>query len=291
LLCFRNNFSYSGGDILLRFENPAAKLSNKIRVYDGNRKRSRLDFEYNEVRIYKYSFGYDSSNDTYKVVASCPRGKGKGTEVKVFSLGDNAWRYIQDFPVDPLYFKIRSPFVNDGIYVSGTINWLAIRNNEVYDWKSITIDQFVIISLDLGKETYRRLLPPRGFDRVPHVEPSISVLMECLCFSHNIDGKYFVIWQMKEFGVEESWTRLLKIGYSSLRYLFHQDYYCYESTQLFIFPLCLSENGNKLILAYDKDDQAILYNFRENKAEKIRIKNYIRWFLSKNHVESLVSTC
>jgi hypothetical protein len=60
---------------------------------------------------------------------------------------------------------------------------------------------------------------------------------------------------------------------------------------LFIFPLYLSENGNKLILAYDKDDQAILYNFRENKAEKIRIKNYIRWFLSKNHVESLVSTC
>jgi hypothetical protein len=193
--------------------------------------------------------------------------------------------------VDPLCFKIRSPFVNDGIYVSGTINWLAIRNNEVYDWKSITIDQFVIISLDLGKETYRQLLPPRGFDRVPHVEPSISVLMDCLCFSHNIKGKYFVIWQMKEFGVEESWTRLLKIDHLSLPYLFHQDYYCYDSTQLFIFPLYLSENGNKLILAYDKDDQAILYNFRENKAEKIRIKNYIRWFLSKNHVESLVSTC
>ncbi|KAK2360499.1 F-box/kelch-repeat protein [Trifolium repens] len=44
LLCFRSNFSYSGGDILLRFENPATKLSNKIRVYDSNRKRSRLEF-------------------------------------------------------------------------------------------------------------------------------------------------------------------------------------------------------------------------------------------------------
>ncbi|XP_045797823.1 F-box/kelch-repeat protein At3g23880-like [Trifolium pratense] len=216
LLCFRSNPSYNIGDILLRFENPATKLSNKIRVYDCNyRKRSRVDFVFNQVRIYKYSFGYVNSNDTYKVVASCLRGKGKGTEVKVFSLGDNVWRYIQDFPVDPL--RIRFPFVNDGVYVSGTINWLAIRNNEVYDWKSITIDQFVIISLDLGKETYRQLLPPRGFDIVPHVEPSVSVLMDRLCFSHNVNGKYFVIWQMKEFGVEESWTPLLKIGYSSLR--------------------------------------------------------------------------
>jgi len=228
-------------------------------------------------------------------VASRPRGEGEGVEVKVFSLGDNVWRYIQDFPVVP--FCNRCMSVNVGVYVSGTLNWLAIRNqeNKDYNWKFINLEQFVIISLDLGKERYRQLLLPQGFDRVPQQEPSISVLMDYLCFSHNTEENYFVIWQMKEFGIEESWTRLLKISYQSLQNAFLPSYQTAEWLpywcKLFIFPVCVSENGNKLILAYEEGYYPIVYNFTENRAEQIRITNSIRWIRSKDYVESLVSTC
>jgi len=58
---------------------------------------------------------------------------------------------------------------------------------------------------------------------------------------------------------------------------------------MFLFPLCLSENGGTLILACDEYEQAILYNLSDNKVEKTRITNKIEWSLSKDYVESLVS--
>jgi hypothetical protein len=40
--------------------------------------------------------------------------------------------------------------------------------------------------------------------------------MDCLCFSHNSNKTEFLLWQMKEYGVQESWNQLFKI---SLQYL------------------------------------------------------------------------
>jgi F-box interacting protein len=130
-----------------------------------------------------FAFGYDISADTYKVVAVFVNN------VNVFNLGDNVWRNIQSSPV--VHFKPRChPFSNDGVYLRGTINWLAIPNKTEND---STIEKFVILSLDLGTETYRQLLPPQGFAERPAVkapvtvEPGVTVLMECLCFYHCFD--------------------------------------------------------------------------------------------------------
>jgi hypothetical protein len=85
---------------------------------------------------------------------------------------------------------------NDGVYVSGTISWLAIGNKIEYEWNDIIVDQFVIVSLDLATETYRPLLPLSGFVEVPHVEPFVTELMDCLCFSHRFKETHFVLWKM-----------------------------------------------------------------------------------------------
>jgi hypothetical protein len=58
-----------------------------------------------------------------------------------------------------------------------------------------------------------------------------------------------------------------------------------------LFPLCFYENSDTLVLAWDRGKQAILYNLRDNTAEKTGYTNYFRWFGSKEYVESLVSTC
>jgi hypothetical protein len=57
-----------------------------------------------------------------------------------------------------------------------------------------------------------------------------------------------------------------------------------------LLPLYLSENGDTLILTNYDDDEAFIYNCRDNRVKKIGINNKILWGLAKDYVESLVST-
>jgi len=128
--------------------------------------------------------------------------------VKVLTCGNKVWRNIQRFPVDPYHYThIRQC----GVYLSNSLIWFALRNNVRSHWKDLilTVDQFVIISLDLWMETYKQFQLPQSFDEVPPIAPIVCVLMECLCFFHYSNGYNFVIWQMREFGVEESWTKYM----------------------------------------------------------------------------------
>jgi len=133
--------------------------------------------------------------DTYKVVAFEP-------EARVFSFRDNVWKSIQRFP---LYYRL-----NWSVHLCGNVNWLATRKYYSYFCKNIPVEQYVIILLDLSKETYKELLLPQGFDEVPCFEPSLCVLMDCLCFSHVFKKTQLVIWKMTDYGVEDSWTQLFK---------------------------------------------------------------------------------
>lgn len=65
--------------------------------------------------------------------------------------------------------------------------------------------------------------------------------MDSLCFCHDFHGSDFIIWQIKEFGAQESWTQLLKFVFVIS-----------NSQKMFLYPLCLSENGGTLILACDE---------------------------------------
>ncbi|XP_058741499.1 F-box/kelch-repeat protein At3g23880-like [Vicia villosa] len=287
LLCLIGYFP-NKEDILLYIWNPATiTLSNKI-VFPCM-KFSRLRW--------MFAFGYDISSNIYKIVAFHP----SKNEVRVFNLEDNIWRNIQSFPIIPIcsapYSDCQHQLsgINQGVHVSGTLNWLAIRNEFPYeheiDWKLITIDQFVIISLDLSTETYHQLLLPRGFDEVPLIQPTLSQLMGSLCLSHDFRGTDFIIWQMKEFRIQESWTQLFKISYQRLQI----DFSVFTNSvpygsRFILFPLCLSENDNTLILTWNRDKKPIVYNLKDNRVEKTNFDDGIRWFLIKDYVESLVST-
>ncbi|KAK2427632.1 F-box/kelch-repeat protein [Trifolium repens] len=241
--------------------NPATRtLSNKIMFYCDN------------CYHWRYAFGYDNSTETYKIVVF----NRQSYEVRVFNFGGSIWKNIQSLPVVPFdhescYYQCMYAYVNDSLI------WLAIREES----------QFVIISLDLSSETYRQLLPPQDFDdKMSLVVPTLAVLMDSLCFCYDFNGTNFIIWQMKEFGVQESWIQLLKVSYQSLPIVYNVS--CSRSV---LFPLCFYENSDTLVLAWDRGKQAILYNLRDNTAEKTGYTNYFRWFGSKEYVESLVSTC
>ncbi|CAK8542447.1 unnamed protein product [Lathyrus sativus] len=254
---------------------------------------------FNFEKPFRFGFGCDDSANTYKVVASRYIRKQRTTEVRILSLDDDVWRDIESFPVVPLYldhagYKIYGGAYDgmySGVYLSGALNWLAIHNNidyHRYIIKNITVEDFVIVSLDLRTEMFNQYLLPRGFDEVPPSEPTIGVLGGFLCFSYCYKKSDFVIWQMKKFGVEDSWTQLFKISYQNLQI----DYDINDDTKFYfkLMPLLLSKDGDTLVLKSNKEYQAILYSWRDNRVERTKISRDggICWQSFKGYAESLV---
>jgi len=263
LLCLFNQFFTSDfhSVTLLRFWNPATrKMSPNL----GYSLHKDLWFHPN------LTFVYVNSTDTYKVVYLVP----DETNVYVFSLGDNIWRTIQDSPVDHDYWI-------NVVNLCDCISWLAIRNYSArYDFKKITIDQFVIVSIDLDTETHYQLSLPQTFTEVPIVVPYLSLLKDSLCFSHDWKQTHLVVWQMKEFGVEDSWIQLFNISYHNLQIYDH-----FNDLDFRLLPLCFSEKSDTLLLISTLESEAILYNWRYNRVERI----HKPWFNPMDYVESLVS--
>ncbi|XP_058741596.1 uncharacterized protein LOC131613979 [Vicia villosa] len=90
---------------------------------------------------------------------------------------------------------------------------------------------------------------------------------------------------MKEFGDEKSWTQFLKFSYNGVRMNYE-----FGRPLLKSMPLHLSENGDTVVLANNRQHRVILYNRRNNRARKTILNTKICWPSLKDYVESLVST-
>ncbi|CAI8582944.1 unnamed protein product [Vicia faba] len=248
----------------LYFWNPATKTISQ-----------KFKYSTNDSDCIIFGFGYDNSTNTYKVVTFCQMTK----VARVFCLGDNSWRNIQRFPE----FCIFSSFCHSGVHLSGTLNWSVVGNDVTYDWEeNCIVKNFVIISLDLLTETCTQLLPPQGqcLGEGLIVEPTICMFMDCLCLSYGNNEFSFVIWKMMEFGVQESWTQFLRFSYLNFPELFFGKN---------LVPLCLSHNGDELILADRLEGQLIPYNCRYHIVDPSRIAKGEWGIFVNNYVESLVS--
>ncbi|GAU40202.1 hypothetical protein TSUD_397290 [Trifolium subterraneum] len=153
-------------------------------------------------------FGYDQVNDKYKVLAVVEHEDGDSDHedasyTKIYTFGEDSWRTIQDFPINP-------PTEGIGIYVSGTLNWFH------YKWYKLH-KQYMVHSFDLEKETYREFLVPFVGDDCM-CRPSLCVLNDrlCVCF---VNKTHLVALLMKEYGVVESWTNLMTIPREKLIFL------------------------------------------------------------------------
>ncbi|KAG5531227.1 hypothetical protein RHGRI_025998 [Rhododendron griersonianum] len=106
-----------------------------------------------------YGFGFDESNDDYKVVLIfCNSGGGVSAESKVmvYTLRTDSWRQIVGFSCDV-------PFGVIGKFLNGSIHWV-VGDNSGSSYSS------VIVSLDLEKEMYNEVLLPNYGADVFHLE-------------------------------------------------------------------------------------------------------------------------
>ncbi|KAJ7980149.1 F-box/kelch-repeat protein [Quillaja saponaria] len=240
----------------VRLWNPSIRVSKKLPCLDnGVRKGSFTVF----------GFGYDHLNDDYKVVAVfcyLDTGNSYKNVVKVCTLRTNSWKRIGEFPY-------RFPYDESGKFVPGSLNWVANSNPG-------SGSLCAIVSLDLGKEIYREILQPDCKEALD-LKPTLGVLRDCLCISYDdSSASHTVVWLMNQYGVKDSWTKLLTIPH-----LRSPEYVELEHN-----PLCISENGDVLM---QLESGVVLYNSRNNTFKYPEIENYNIWLDVEVYVESLVS--
>jgi len=208
--------------------------------------------------IASFTLVYDRFSHNYKIIALIIYHNIE-KEVNIHTLGTDYWRKIQDLPYD----NINSP---PGIFVSDTVNWFR------YDDTCTDI----IVSLDLEKESYQTLWSPLQ-DIKFKVFNTLGVLRDCLCIlSHPlISHKFSHFWIMKEYGNEQSWTKLFSIPHIEDGIYYHCNaLYISEDDQV-VLEFLLKTGIKKSLLIYDS----------LNNTSKIpQIQNIDYWLISKIYV-------
>jgi F-box interacting protein len=223
-----------------------------------------LEYDWKNFKTPIYSFGYDHFIHNYIIVAVSffNDEDEKNNEVSVHTLGTDHWRRINDFP-----FSGR--IQGSGIFVCGTINWLA------FDASNFSLP--TIVSLDLEEESFQ-ILPK------PDLEgnwSNLGLLRDCLCI-FNISGMFLDVWIMKQHGYKESWTKLYSVPFMEVPHFFvyrpfTKAFYISGDEQLL-----LDFNGCKELKFTVCNSKTGTLNIRE-------IQN-ISWFMFPEvYVESLIS--
>ncbi|CAA2976994.1 F-box CPR30-like [Olea europaea subsp. europaea] len=200
-----------------------------------------------------FGFGYDSKNDDYKVVRVVEVRDANGrylfSETKVYSLKSNLWTRVEDFP----YILPNNKRVW-GVHVNGALHTVVQKCPHYGSSQSI-------IAFDVGtSELYE--VPEMDLTGENIGISSVEAMGGCLTALLPKKMNTSEIWVMKEYGVKESWTKLLS--------------FVPPVPELYmgLCPLAYSESGDKVLLDYD-GRCLIWYDLRRQKASKIKsIRGY-----------------
>ncbi|KAI8556186.1 hypothetical protein RHMOL_Rhmol05G0232500 [Rhododendron molle] len=204
----------------------------------STRKSKRLpsvDLPHGHIVV--YGFGYDSSIDDYKVVGFLYGHSGIDFEVKVYMLRTDSWRRIGDFPHGDLPYPHSS-----GVFVDGALHWNVSRETNG-----------IIVSLDLAKETYGKILKPEYRDG--RLYETLCAFNGCLCvlYDYRICAH---LWVMKEYGIRDSWTKLAVVPYatrvSNLQYLDTMPFFIFKNGEVLLYT-------RKHLVRYNLKDGTFTY--------------------------------
>ncbi|XP_019157472.1 PREDICTED: F-box/kelch-repeat protein At3g23880-like [Ipomoea nil] len=156
------------------------------------RKIKKIDDAPGWPSVGMYGFGYDQQNCDYKVVYACRTQTFNDYDVLVYSFRSGSWENI------PNGLRAGIVYPNIGVHINGTLNWSSSTMVARDNWES------KIVSFNLTTNSAVILSGPK-----PERSGNIS-----LCESRGfLLASWFQrdkvsVWKMREFGVENSWTKL-----------------------------------------------------------------------------------
>ncbi|KAL6283261.1 hypothetical protein ACE6H2_014190 [Prunus campanulata] len=158
-------------------------------------------------------FGFDATTNDYKVmrVVTLLYEDGTPTLAEVYSLATGTWRSLGCVSPACLIDKAAST-----AFVNGVLHWPVVCQTDVDSY-------YFILTFDLGKEVFSQIPMPKitqwnfklGLQlSVSDNRKSIALFMmpNNLFMDYGREDSVLDIWVMKEYGREESWTKLITLN-------------------------------------------------------------------------------
>ncbi|XP_071688408.1 F-box/kelch-repeat protein At3g06240-like [Rutidosis leptorrhynchoides] len=144
--------------------------------------------------------GYDSLTDDYKVVTIYNHKNDNSTHLRLYSLRTNTWARLSDYPYT--YYEWMQ--LSD-VCVIGFLHWVAKRGSIIQ----------AIVAFSLTDEKFSEVPLPNDLD----------ITFDDNCKLYVLGGKLGIflksrgeVWLMNEYGVKESWTKIILNGFSNVLY-------------------------------------------------------------------------
>ncbi|XP_059305813.1 F-box/kelch-repeat protein At3g23880-like [Lycium ferocissimum] len=151
-----------------------------------------------------WGLGYDSTSGDYKILAVNLNGSGR--RVEILSLKSGSWRRIGNYPTGVhCYPGFKDCGMDYLPFVHGAFHWSGMS------------PYYTIVSFNISNEVYGEIpllegMCNRSEKRI--TDHGVSVLGGMLClystYVHH-HKRTFELWVMKDYGVKESWTKLIAI--------------------------------------------------------------------------------
>ncbi|KAK4343044.1 hypothetical protein RND71_038860 [Anisodus tanguticus] len=162
-----------------------------------------------------WGLGYDATSDDYKILAldlNASAYAQPNVSVEILSLKSGSWRRIGNYPTDVCrLYGFRDSGVDYLPFVHGAFHWLGGVSQ-----------YYTIISFNISNEVYGEIPLLERMCNISHsriIDHGVSVLGGMLCFYSTYDDcwqRTFKLWVMKDYGIKESWTKLITIRDANL---------------------------------------------------------------------------
>lgn len=180
------------------------------------------------------------------------------TFVDVYSVKKGLWKRVESSPYDHAV-----PHLSCGAFVNGVLHWLASSRERGY--------RSVIAAFDFAREVFDEMPAPSDADLEKFVFYKLVVLGGCLCLV-DVGRTRTDVWMMKEYGVEESWTK-----------------FSIEGECDFDLLKPLSFVGDEEVVFLTEEESLVLYNVEANSFREMDVDGVRASFVDGGvFVESLV---
>ncbi|XP_016454950.1 F-box/kelch-repeat protein At3g23880-like [Nicotiana tabacum] len=204
-----------------------------------------------------YGFGYDELHDDYKVVVISDRLSYNGLDhvgVRIYSLKSNSWRNIRE----RWSGKLPSMW---GAFLNGKLHWTALTRSGIF-------------YIDLADEKWGKMKQPCFGKGDFDIWLCMGVLGSDLSLFCNIPKTRAEMWVMKEYGVEESWTKMFTVNWPDdpVEYAFCP-------------PFCMSNKGE---ISFWFGSTFMIYNPKDSSIRYREVTNRGVIYEADIYIESLV---
>ncbi|XP_050140273.1 F-box protein CPR1-like [Malus sylvestris] len=221
-------------------------------------------------------FGFDAVTNDYKVVRLINgRCEDPNTFYEVYSLAGGSWSDPRSLDFAHLAMSPRKSHV----FVNGAIHFEAWRPLTNFDY------EYSILAFDVGSDSFRRIMAPKNFS-IPGTTQlfisgngnSITLFQPCFTSTGEI---CLDIWEMKEYGIEESWTKLTTLSLPSpRRRVFYRPLWFGKSGDVVLVPItCLWEDDDRYEL--------VSLDLVSKQLKNLGIQGY-KYYYAESYVVSLV---